>query len=265
MKLNIVPARTGMTWVKLGMTTFFNQPLALAGLFFMFLAAIAVTGFVPILGTALGLALIPAASLGLMAATQEASRGRFPMPSVLLSAFRAGKSQARAMVVLGTMYALAFVTIAAATVPVDDGEFAKAYLLGGELTQDMMKGAEFQSAAMIFLLLYIPFACAFWHAPALVHWHGITPGKSVFFSLVACWRNKGAMVVFALTWMGVMAASFLLVLMLTGAIGGQQLAGVVMMPTTLLLASMFFVSMYFTFRDSFVGNDSQAKTEGISP
>ena len=35
MKLNIVPARTGLTWVKLGISTFFKQPLAIVGLFFM--------------------------------------------------------------------------------------------------------------------------------------------------------------------------------------------------------------------------------------
>ena len=33
-KLNIVPARTGLQWVKLGIRTFLRQPLALAGLFF---------------------------------------------------------------------------------------------------------------------------------------------------------------------------------------------------------------------------------------
>ena len=33
MKLNIVPARTGIQWVKLGIQTFFRQPLALSGLF----------------------------------------------------------------------------------------------------------------------------------------------------------------------------------------------------------------------------------------
>jgi hypothetical protein len=35
MKLHLVPARTGLAWVKLGMRTFLRQPLALAGLFFM--------------------------------------------------------------------------------------------------------------------------------------------------------------------------------------------------------------------------------------
>ena len=42
----------------------------------------------------------------------------------------------------------------------------------------------------------------FWHAPALVYWGGQTVGKSLFFSTVACWRNKGAFAVYALDWLG---------------------------------------------------------------
>jgi uncharacterized membrane protein len=78
MKLNIVPARTGIQWVKLGIQTFFRQPLALSGLFFMFMAVMSIASMVPLIGSALALALLPAATLGLMAATQEATRGKFP-------------------------------------------------------------------------------------------------------------------------------------------------------------------------------------------
>ena len=72
MKLNIVPARTGMVWAKLGIKTFFRQPLAMAGLFFMFMAVLAVIGSIPVVGGALSMALLPAALVGLMAATREA-------------------------------------------------------------------------------------------------------------------------------------------------------------------------------------------------
>jgi hypothetical protein len=38
MKLNIAPASTGMTWVRLGIKTFMQQPLAMSGLFFLYMA-----------------------------------------------------------------------------------------------------------------------------------------------------------------------------------------------------------------------------------
>ena len=108
MRLNLVPARTGVLWVKLGIQTFFKQPLALAGLFFMFMAVMTIVSMVPMIGFALAMTLLPGATLGLMVATREATQGKFPMPTVLVAAFRAGQQQGRAMLTLGALYAVGF-------------------------------------------------------------------------------------------------------------------------------------------------------------
>ena len=42
MKLNIVPASTGALWVKQGAKTFVRQPVALTGLFLMFVLDVTV-------------------------------------------------------------------------------------------------------------------------------------------------------------------------------------------------------------------------------
>lgn len=237
MRLNIVPARTGLQWIKLGVRTFLRQPLALAGLFFMYMTVVIVIAQVPVIGVFVGGLLVPAATLGLMAATEEASKGRFPMPSVLLSAFRAGRQRVRAMLVLGLVYTLAswLVTRLAA-------------LLFGEPDP----GMEIDGAAILALALHIPLFLMFWHAPALVHWHGVTPAKSLFFSLVACLRNFGAYFVYGLGWLGLFIATGMLFALLGGMLGGAGMARAVMMPLALLLAAMFSTSIYFTFRDSFV-------------
>ena len=125
MKLTIVPARTGSVWVKQGIRTFFKQPLALAGLFFMFMAVMTVASLVPYIGFVLAMTLLPEATLGLMAATREATQGRFPMPTILLTAFRVGRQQARAMLVLGALYALGFLLAMGASWLVDGGDFAR--------------------------------------------------------------------------------------------------------------------------------------------
>lgn len=251
MKLHLVPARTGASWVKLGIRTFFKQPLALAGLFFMFMALMAVVSQVPVIGFVLAMTLLPAATLGLMAATREATLGRFPMPMILLAAFRAGRQQARAMLVLGSLYTLGFLLAMGASWLVDDGDFARVYLGGSSPTREMLMASDFQAAMWVFIGLHLPLSLVFWHAPALVHWHGLPPIKSLFFSGVACLRNFWAFVVFGLMWLGVLLLVLVVVTTVAALLGFSGLAGDLLFPALLLLASMFFSSLFFTFRDSF--------------
>jgi hypothetical protein len=263
MKLNIVPARTGFVWFREGLRTFSRQPLALAGLFFMFIAVMSVASLVPLLGNVLALALLPAATLGLMAATREASQGQFPMPSILLSAFRAGRQQARAMAVLGAFYALGFLLVLGASALADGGGFARLYLKGGVLTPEIVMSSEFQTAMWIAMALYLPFSMMFWHAPALVHWHGVSPLKSLFFSAVACMRNFGALTVFMLAWTGLFMAVAIFLLMLSIGLGKPGLLAALMFPAAMLMAAMFFCSIWFTFRDSFVADDETTAAEAL--
>ena len=245
MKLNIVPARTGIQWVKLGIQTFFKQPLALAGLFFMYMAVVLVLSQLPYLGAIIGGVLVPAATLGLMVATSEATKGRFPMPTVLLSAFRAGRQQARAMLMLGVMYAVGSILATALAGLIDVGVPVPA-------TADAEAAPQMEARALVALLFHTPLFILFWHAPALVHWHGVTPGKSLFFSAVACWRNLGALAMFGITWMGVFLTAAFIFGTIGLVLGGPAAARTVIMPTALLMAAMFSTSIYFTFRDSFV-------------
>ena len=251
MKLNIVPARTGTLWVRLGIRTFFKQPLALAGLFFMFMAAMSVLSIVPLVGNALALALLPAATLGLMAATQEAEKGKFPMPSILISAFKAGQQQKRAMMILGGLYALGFLLVMGISALFDGGGFARLYLVGGKLSTEMVQASDFQTAMWVAMALYLPLSLMFWHAPALVHWHGVPPVKALFFSMVACMKNFWALTLFGMTWLGVFLGVGVVVTFITSLAGSAELVGAVMFPVAMLMAAMFFTSLYFTFRDSF--------------
>lgn len=247
MKLNIVPARTGIEWVKLGVKTFLKQPLALTGLFFMYMAVVLVISQLPLIGPVLGAMLVPAATLGLMAATAEAADGRFPLPTVLVSAFRAGKQRARAMLVLGAIYTVGSLL---------------ATLLGGLLGGDPSPAATATPPAdaqapqmdprMLWIMLFhMPLVILFWHAPALVHWHGISPAKSLFFSAVACLRNFGAMFMYGLSWLGVFLVVGFALSTVGMMLGGVAVARSIMMPTVLILVAMFSTSLYFTFRDSF--------------
>ena len=241
MKLNIVPARTGITWVKLGIQTFFKQPLAMVGLFFLYMAAATLVSLIPFVGVVLALAIVPAATLGLMAATQEATKGRFPMPTILVSAFRAGKQRGRAMLVLGFLYAAACLLIVS-VVPL---------FFDAPISRESALSPEMQGVMLVIMVLYLPVSVLFWHAPALVHWHGVTPVKSLFFSAVVCFRNVGAYALFGITWMVVLMVVGVGVTLVAGLLASPEAAAALIMPVALLMAAMFSTSIYFTFRDSF--------------
>lgn len=253
MKLNVVPPRTGLFWVSQGIRTFLRQPLALAGLFFMYMAVVLVVTQIPVVGIVAGGILVPAATLGLMAATAEASSGRFPMPTLLVSAFRAGRDRLRSMLVLGVVYTVGSVIAT-----------GLATLLTGAGPAPV--AGEMDSTMLVTLLLHTPLFLMFWHAPALVHWHGVTPAKSLFFSVVACWRNLGALLVYGLAWMGVFLGVGTVLSLIGALAGGAALARAVMVPTALLMAAMFTSSIYFTFRDSFSADEAPpAPPPGESP
>ena len=251
MKLNIVPACTGATWVKLGIQTFGKQPLALIGLFFMFMAIMSVASMVPMIGLPIAMTVLPAATLGLMAATREATQGKFPMPLILLTGLRADKRKARAMLALGAMYAAGFMCAMGVSYLVDGGGFARMYLGGQVPNKELMESSEFMAAMWTFIGLHLPLSLMFWHAPALVYWQDLPALKSMFFSIVACFRNFWALTVFAIVWMGVMVAMVLTITAVSTLLDNPGLAGVLLFPALMLVASMFFTSLYFTFRDSF--------------
>ena len=259
MKLKIVPARTGIQWVKSGVMTFLKQPLAMAGLFFMFLATMTILSIVPLIGSLLALCLLPAATLGLIAATEIAIKGKFPMPSVMLTAFRADKPRVKAMWILGGLYALGFLAMMAITAAVDDGQFAKMYLGGGNLSREQVMQADFQTALWIGMAMYLPLSMAFWHAPALVHWQGMAPVKSLFFSFFACLKNFRAFLVFGLVWLGLFMGVGMAITTLAALLGGPAAAAAAIFPAAMLMAAMFFTSIYFTIKDCFDTN------EGINP
>jgi hypothetical protein len=195
--------------------------------------------------------LLPGATLGLMAATEETTKGKFPMPTVLLSAFRAGRQQAKSMLILGLIYATGFLLVLGISATVDGGKFAHLYLMGGTMTPETVMEPDFEMAVLLAMGLYVPLSLLFWHAPALVHWHGIAPVKSLFFSLVACLRNFWAFTIYSLVWLGAFIAMGMGVAIVAALIGSPEAVTGIMFPLAMLMAAIFFVSIYFSFKDCF--------------
>jgi hypothetical protein len=265
MKLNLVPARTGAEWVRIGLKTFWRQPLAFISLFFLFMASISIASQLPLIGSVLAPILLPFMTLGLMVATSVAyanDRQKPAAPAMFAAAAEAVRSEWRPMIVLGLISAAYFILAVGVSALLDGGQLARAYLLDETLAPEVMASSDFQSARLFVMALNLPLSLAMWHAPALVHWHRVEPVKSLFFSLVALFRNFGAYAMFCLSWFGVFLIAGIAVGLLAtvlvgvGAIGmggggASAIGSALMIGSALVLAAMSLSSTWFTFRDSF--------------
>jgi hypothetical protein len=257
MRLQIVPSRQGAQWVRQGFAIFVKQPVAFAGLFATFLFAVFALTLLPILGPLLLLTLLPLGSLGFMIATRRALEGRFPLPRAFIEPLRNGRPQLVALIKLGLLYAAATWAILALSDVIDGGALdalmeaqassaSSPDVLAAKLADPRLEIGVLLRFALLGLL-----SVPFWHAPGLVHWGGHSAAKALFFSTVACWRNKGAFIVYSLTWLGVFVLFALIANLAFGLLGRAQLVPFVAMPASLIFSTVFYASLYFTFAGCF--------------
>ena len=285
MKLQIVPASTGVQWVQAGLRTFKRQPMALCALFTTYLLCLTlistisqifsvipgIGSFLALLGPLIALGLLPAISLTMMVAASEAAHDRRPQLNLLLVAFRGDRARTRAMIELGVFYVMGLLLIIGLSAVFDGGNFANIYLGRTPLTKEIAETDGFQTAMLACMILYLPLSMLFWHAPSLVYWHNVPPVKALFFSIVACLRNLGAFVVYFLAWVAVaicLAVAMSLVIGLLSFVlplGLGFMNGLSLMMAVLLITP-FFTSIVFTFRDCFAPPDAsdQASSDSSS-
>jgi len=172
---------------------------------------------------------------------------------VLATAFTGGAHRTKAMLQLGGLYVAGMAAMLLISALADGGAFAGAYIgLGEGMSMELLERDEVQAATWLALLAYVPFSALFWHAPMLVGDHGVQPVRSLFFSLLACWQNKGAFMLYLLGWLAVFLGGALTVGMVAGALGGSQLGHTLVLPMALVFAAMFFASIRCSFDDCFL-------------
>lgn len=255
--LQDVPARNGRLWIRHGFKVFQRQPMALAGLFGLFLFAGFVAMFIPALGVLLMMASLPLLSLGFMLATHLVLQKKMPTASVFIAPLKLTPERRRSQLLLCFGYAGAMLIVGLLADWVDGGSTRDLQrLIAENADNDAIANAATDPRLFWGLatrlglmgLLSVPY----WHAPALVHWGGQGVAQALFSSTLALWRNKGAFIVNMLLWtalvMGV-ASAVTLVFSLLGLAG---VAPVVLMATGLLLSTVFYASLYFSFVDCFM-------------
>jgi len=100
---------------------------------------------------------------------------------------------------------------------------------------------------MIFGILYLLLAALFWYSPVLIGWHGFSIAKSLFFSAVACWRNKWALILYAVIWAGIFTLIDLFLGVLVGIGLPLTLVAILQVPANMVAGSVLYCSFYPTY------------------
>ncbi|KVE36286.1 BPSS1780 family membrane protein [Burkholderia sp. TSV86] len=251
MQLIEVPAKTGYVWFRQGIWLFRRNPLAFITLFFTYLLAMMLISLVPLIGPALPLLFIPGIAVGFMAACRDTIAGKQVLPTILIDGFRSyGPVVTQRLFALGGIYIASIALVFACSSLGDGGTLLKIMFgLGIDASEpEALATPGVLVAMMIAATLYLPVAMMFWFAPTLIAWHGIPPVKALFFSIVSCWRNKGAFTVYGLLWFAVaLGVSFGLAALMQ-ALGAGAYALTVMMPASVVITAMLYCSFYATYR-----------------
>jgi hypothetical protein len=259
-KLQLVAPRQGLVWVKQAIRVFARQPLGFAALFAACLFVFLLLGLIPLIGTVALLVLPPAGSLLFMIASRRVGEGKHAMPGAIVELASAGRGRLLALLKLGLAYAAAtFVVFWIAGIL--DGGTLEAFLESLPDTKTTPESAAVRVSdprLQLGLILRLLFAGAlsipFWHAPALVHWGRQDWAKSLFFSSVALWRNKGAFGLYGAAWLALWMLLLAFVSLGVGVFGPQRFT-LVATPLTLVFSTIFYASLWFTFADCFSSDD----------
>ncbi|MFM0297294.1 MULTISPECIES: BPSS1780 family membrane protein [Paraburkholderia] len=252
MQLIEVPAKTGYVWFRQGIWLFRKNPLAFLTLFFTYLLVMTLVSQIPVIGGVLPLAFIPGVAVGFMAACRNTIAGKPVFPTILVDGFHSyGSVVAKRLLVLGVLYVLAMALVLAGSALADGGMLLKVMLGGATMDQDAIANSNIPLAVITALALYLPVAMIFWFSPILTAWHDVPPVKAMFFSIVSCWRNRGAFIVFGALWFAVAITVSLGLSALMQALGAGDFAFAVLMPATMIVTTMLYCSFYATYRGCF--------------
>ncbi len=237
----LLESRVGHRWLSAGFRLFHRQPLAWTMILFMYWAAMLMMAFIPFAGSILPLILAPGLSLGFIEIARAIDERRSPSPPLLISAFRS--PQAKAVLMLGGWYLAEILVILLISMVIDGGAMFAWITTGAVPTKEQLDSV--QMAGFVSAALYIPVMMAFWFAPQLVVWSGFSPMKALFFSFFAVWRNKGAFLRYAITWIALTLFLGAVMALINESLQlGPNTMTAFLFPITLILMSVAHGSFY---------------------
>jgi hypothetical protein len=264
LSLRTVPAAQGARWMRDGFRLFGKKPLAFSAMLVVFwVAALVVSAFLPF-GDVLVLVCVPLLGLGFMIASESALNNGPVHPGQFITPLRGDPGRLRSLLILCVVFGACTALVWWIAGVVDGGTFNE---LNRLIAKDaakaeidaVMQNERFQQGLLVRLILLVLLSIPFWHAPALIHWGGQSPAQALFSSTLAMWRNRMACVVYVMSWFAIMLVFGTVTAVALGLLGMRQVAVLMSVPAGLFFTTVFYVSLLFTFNDTFGGSGIRAQ------
>ena len=255
MQAAALPATAGWQWARDGFRLFMRQPLPLFAWALAISLMVLFATYTPPVGPLFFVALMPVVTLMTLSACKHIDADRTMLPSMWLKPLQK-PGVFKKLMIMGLSYAgLCLLAGFLAFMPFADAltEGVRAASVTQDLTPFLMA---VRGPLLVFAILYIIIAALFWHAPVLVAWHGVRLGQTLFFSGIACWRNKWAFLIYGLTWV----AAFLTISycgdLLVGLGLPRHLVGILQLPVNIAAGGLLYSSFYPAYTSVFNINNA---------
>ncbi|MGH8676132.1 MAG: BPSS1780 family membrane protein [Burkholderiales bacterium] len=255
MSARVVSFARGARWVAEGWRLFRVSPALWLALVFAYWMIMTTVSLVPVVGLAAATLLIPAFSVGFMAASRSCERRGKLEIILLFEGFRSGPG---AQLVLGCIYLALLAMLVGATTIADGGSLARWMTTGRRPDEQALQSEDLFAALLVAGGLYLPIMMLFWFAPVLAAWHAMGPLQALFYSFFASllnWRAFLGYGVFAT--LVTVVIPFLVLGALLLASGGRLKFNVmtVIFPLLIFLLPTLVASFYASYRDVFPADD----------
>uniref|UniRef100_UPI00334027DD BPSS1780 family membrane protein n=1 Tax=Castellaniella defragrans TaxID=75697 RepID=UPI00334027DD len=242
MQAAILPISAGWSWIAQGYKLFRRQPLAMFFWSVFTSVSIMLASSIPLLGQLALITLTPLLTFLTLCACRNIDQGVRILPDMWLLPLQTPGVGGR-LIRLGLAYLAASLTAALiATLPFVS-TLTGAIDAQGQINFTALETA-MRGPLVVFGILYLLLSALFWHAPALIGWHQVPLTRALFFSMVACWRNKWGFLLYALIWAGLFYGLYWIVDTLIAAGMPNGLLQGILVPGNIVMAAVLYCSFY---------------------
>lgn len=252
MQAAILPFASGWQWIQDGITLFKRQPMAMFFWSLMTGFFMTVSYLIPLFGQMALIASMPLLTFVTLCACRHIAAGHPMLLGMWFEPLRDAATR-KGLIQLGLAYlGLCLVSGFAATLPFLDN-LMTAIGTEGNIDEELLMQA-IRGPFIVFGLLYVLISALFWHAPALVGWHKIKLTQALFYSIVACWRNKWPFLLYGISWACVFLAIQMLGSFVTAMGVSASVVQILLTPVNIVVAAILYCSFYPTYMSVFGAN-----------